>query len=148
MAARDVVLALLDLLQQDADVAALVTGLVDGLPVVRVHGEELPGTEVPEQPRRAVVVRRVPGPDPIGGYVELQREGLEVWCFGATPEDAAALSAAVQPVLKQARRQLRGGTLLHSVTQVGSPRYLRDPDTGWPAMVTPWTALAAEVQAT
>lgn len=148
MAGRDLLAAVLDVLAQDADVADQVTGLVDGLPVVRVYGEELPGTEVPDQPRRAVVVKRIPGPDPIGGYVELQREGLEVWCYAETPADAAALAAVVQPVLKQARRQLRAGTLLHSVVQIGTPRFLRDPDTGWPAMVTPWTALAAEVQAT
>lgn len=138
--AQDVLKAAISLLKADAAVAALVSA--------RVFGEELPTSEASSMPRKAVVVRRGAGTAGLGGYLEVERAPLDVFCWGETPLESEKVRQAVHEALKQARRQVRDGVLLHGFEPNGGPAALRDPDTQWPYTLSTWSFLASEAAAT
>lgn len=137
---RDILEAAILLLKADADLQVLVD--------TRVFGEELPGEEASSMPRPAVVLRHAPGLAGPRGYVELEVNNFDVFCYGTTPAQAEEVRRAVYSALKHARRQAVAETLIHSFDQVGTIQSLRDPDTQWPYSLSSWRSLASEKQAT
>ena len=135
----DVIAALVQLLKNDAGVAAQVD--------VRVFGDELPRDEVAAMPRRGVIVRLSGGVEIQGGYVELTAERIDVISWGETPHRAAQVSLAVRAALKRLRRQVVdvGGTgvLVHSAEEAGGRLSIRDAETDWPAVTQAFQILYA-----
>lgn len=135
---QDSAIATLALLKQDADLQALVD--------VRVWGEKLPEAEASVQARPNVVMRHAPVVAGVGGYLELQTTGFDLFCYGANPEQAKQVYLEVYRILKHARRQVIAETLLHSYDQVGGPRAYADPDIQWDCVLSSWRCLASENQ--
>lgn len=136
----DLLSALLAILKRDDDLIALIG--------TRAYGEELPEFEASAQPRAMLFVRRQPGPTAIGGYVDLERPGFELACFGETPAQAAEVHREASRVLKNIRREVSEEVLVHSAQLVGSPQALREGQSQWPYVVSSWEVLASETQAT
>ena len=137
--ARDMLLAAIELLKRDADVAALAD--------TRVYGEEVPESEAAAMPRPLVVLSSVPIGGDAGGYIELEELAFDALCYGETPAKAAELRRAVYAALKHARRQVVDETLLHWFKPLSGPRPSR-VDTQWPYCAQTWQALVSEKQAT
>jgi len=135
----DPIAATIALLKLDADLRVLVGD--------RIYGEELPCGESKYQPRGAVVLRHAPNGLLVGGYLEFDWTGFDVFCNGATPKDAVDIYLEVKRILKRARRQVVQETLIHSFDMVAGGRGLREPATHWPYTLSSWTVLAAENQA-
>jgi hypothetical protein len=141
----DVLQATIDLLKADAGVQALVS---DGLavPSYYVFGQELPGSMVSLMPRRAVVLRRVPGLGGAKGTVRLEEGVLAAASYGETFAEAEQLRGAVRDCLRAMTRRVISQTLLHSFEPATAPTPQREPDTKWPVIVEDFTFLASEVQ--
>jgi hypothetical protein len=136
----DPVSAVMAYLAADSDIAALAGA--------RVFGGELPETEATSMPRGAIVVR-----ESGGGFLgaEWQEYGdvrLDVITYGAIVDDASDLARAVRRRLKAMTRNVSETALLHWAKPDGGALPLRDPDTGWPYVVSSWQVLLAEVAAT
>lgn len=122
----DPIAGLVAYLAADAGVAALVG--------TRVFGDELPKSEAPHMPRKAVVL------DPSGGnnitsgtYIEHSSQRFDALSFGETPFEANRVRLAVGLALKQLRRNVAGGVLIHWVEPAGGWLTRRHPDVRWPA---------------
>jgi hypothetical protein len=135
-AVTDPLAALVTYLRADASVAALASA--------RVYGGELPGSETIDMPETAVVLSYAGGYADRFAYVELGEPRIDVRCYGDTPYLAHALHRAVHGCLKQMRRNVQGGTMLHCATLESSVQGLRDPDTEWPMAFSSWIVLASE----
>ncbi|MBB5987432.1 tail completion protein gp17 [Sphingobium lignivorans] len=121
----DLISAIVALLKADSPVAALAGE--------RVFGGELPPDEAKQMPRHALVVVPSGGPSLTGrSYAEHDSQRLDLFAYGATPSDAAVLLQAGALALRRARRQVRAGILLHSITVAGGFSAGRDPDAAWP----------------
>ena len=145
--AQDILGAVIEILQADAGVLALV----GALPNDRIFGGELPEVEpnAGDQPTniaKAVVVRFSPG-IPLRGTVQLEQMNVDIVCFGEDPRSADELRRVVHQVLHDAERQQLGTVLFHSADQMGSPQALRDPDTHWAFVLEVWRILASECPA-
>ncbi len=136
----DVMVATIALLKQDADLDVLVGA--------RIWGDKMPIEEANAVPRGNIVVRHVPSASlgPTGGYVELQMNSYDITCYGKTPKEAKDIYLEVYRILKHARRQVIVETLIHSFTQIMSPRSFVDPDIRWDAIISGWNSLASEKQ--
>lgn len=134
----DPVTALVTFLKADAPVAALAS--------TRVFGGELPRGQVAEMPRAAVVLKPAGGPGGYG-YIEFAKVRVDVDCYAATVRDAWTLHLAVRTALKQMRRNVTGGVLLHSADVSADGVTARDPDTDWPVTVSSYLVSVAEVAA-
>ena len=136
----DVMVATIELLKQDADLQVLVD--------TRVWGDKVPLAEANAVARGNVLLRHVPSASlgPTGGYVELQMNSYDITCYGKTPKEAKDIYLEVYRILKHARRQVIAETLIHSFTQIMSPRSFVDPDTKWDAIISGWNSLASEKQ--
>lgn len=132
----DVIAALVVVVKADAGVAALAG--------TRVFGLELPEAEAASMPRHAVVLRASGGAQLTGGYLRHEAQRVDAFSYGATPYEAMRLDLAVQPALKQLRRQVASGVLIHWVGAAGGYAQFRDPDGDWPAVFRSWQAFYAE----
>lgn len=139
-AAPSPITALIEHLKADTDVAEIVG--------TRVFGTEIPEDESGSMPEATVVIKRAGGLGTLGGgYQEFGDIRVDVLCYGATPYLAEELLLAVHPALKQLRRAVYSGCLLHWANPAGGPLPLRDPDTDSPLFFSSWQVLAAEIAA-
>lgn len=133
----DVVGALAAYLKADSGVAALAG--------TRVYGGELARNQIEQMPRTAVVLK------PSGGgllgraYQEYGDRRIDIDCYGATPRDGETLYLAVYRSLKQLRRTVSSGVLLHWALASSAGVTARDTDTDWPLTLSSWQVLASEV---
>ena len=133
----DAIIALRAIVLADAGVAALVGA--------RVFGDELPDLEAPNMPRYACVLSPAGGP-PDHSYVPISRQSIDVRAYGPTPLGAKKLHLAVHNVLKNLRRSVSLGTLIHSLTVESGPYALREPEAGaeWPLVFASYGLLVSE----
>lgn len=133
-----VITALTEFLKADADVASLAG--------TRVFGAELPEGEAINMPRASVVCRPSGGGSYIPGrsYIEIADPRVDITCYGATPYQADRTHRAVHAALKQMRRNVSAGCLLHWALPTVSPLQLRDPDAEWPMVLSVWQVLYSE----
>lgn len=143
MSIPDPIAALVAYLRADPDTTSLTGG--------RIFGQELPETEAGPMPRACLVLTDAGGA-PLGpganDAVPVSVTRVDVRAYGATPQEAKAVSLAAHAALKGLRRAVVGQALLHSATVAGGPNYLRDPDTAWPFVLSTYQVLAAEVPVT
>ena len=76
--------------------------------------------------------------------MRVQKALLDVACYGETPYEAEQLRLEVNRYLKDFRRQMSEGFLIHSFDLVNGPIHLREPQTEWPYVVETWRCLASE----
>lgn len=110
----------------------------------RVYGIEIPASEADTMPRKLIVVRQSGMGGQSGGFVRVQKALLDVACYGETPYEAEQLRLEVNRYLKDFRRQMSEGFLIHSFDLVNGPIHLREPQTEWPYVVETWRCLASE----
>jgi len=132
----DIIAALVAHLKADAGVAALAG--------TRVVGIELPQSQVPDMPRKCVVLQPSGGVSPIGGYARHTGQRIDAVSWGETPFEAETLRRAVFAAFKPLQRATINGVLVHWVADGGGAVSRRDPDTGWPAAVQSFQAFYAE----
>lgn len=136
------------------DCVGVTVALLESIAVVtdatstRIYGGEYPKKKQKNSAKKAIVVMRAQGLGGFGGYLQLERQPLDVRCYGNTPKDADDLYRIVRQQLKQALRQVIDGTLLHSFDQVGSAIALRDAEIKRPFVLSTWASLMSEDEAT
>lgn len=123
-------------LRADSDVAQLSGD--------RVFVAELPRDEVEEMPRKAVLLKPAGGPGG-GAYLDFAKVRVDVDCYGETPKEAWLLHLAVRTALKNMRRTVVKGVLLHSADVSADGSSGRDPETDWPVTVATYLVSVSEV---
>lgn len=121
----DLIGAVVQLLGADADVAAIAGG--------RVFGGELPAAEAAHMPRGALVVKLSGGTSlTADSYVEADTQRIDLVAYGATPREADRLLELAAKVLRQVRRTVAAGVLIHWAKSAGGHLPGRDRDAAWP----------------
>ena len=119
-------------------IGALVVILLDDAATTarvaaRVFGGELPAGEAASMPRQALMIRPSGGVSMTGdSYVEHDTQRIDLFAYGATPGEAAALMDVAALALRRIRRQVAAGTLVHWCQAAGGFSSGREPDTEWP----------------
>lgn len=117
--------ALVELLKAD-------TGLTAALGT-RVFGGELPPEEAAHMPRKALVLQASGGPSLTGrSFVQADTSRFDLMAYGATASEAGLLSDRAHQVLRNARRGVWAGVLIHWVQPAGGFSSGRDPALAWP----------------
>lgn len=128
-------------LKADAAVAALTAG--------RVFGDEIPADQTVSMPRKCIVVEPSGGSNTYGsGFQEYGDTRVDFRSYGETPYEAGRVQRAAYGALKQLRRQVHAGVLLHWAKRSGGPLALRDPDAGWSYRFESFQVLTAEIEVT
>ncbi len=121
----DWIAALVALLKADGDIAAAVG--------TRVFGGELPAEEAAAMPRKALVLEPSGGSSLTGrSFIEHDTSRFDLFAYGATPREAGALADLAGLALRNARRGVRAGVLIHWVQPAGGSSSGRDPSLAWP----------------
>lgn len=121
----DPVGAVVAILLADAAIAALVG--------THGFGGELPAAQTAAMPRAAFVVKASGGVAINGqGFAEYDTQRVDLYAFGRTPAEAAALADLCGLKLRRARSQVAAGTLVHWVQSAGGYASGREPVTDWP----------------
>lgn len=110
----------------------------------RVYGIEVPKDQADFMPRKCIVVRQSGLSGQSRSYVRVQRTLMDIACYGETPYEAELLRLEVSRFLKDFRRKMSEGFLLHSFDLVNGPLHLREPQTEWPYTLETWRCLASE----
>jgi len=136
----DPITAVQAFLQADTDLVALLGD------AAWVKTRMLQGTDVEAMPRKAVVLKPVPGPGD-RGRVEISLRRVDAWCYGETEFEAARVERAVRAAFKHMdRRTVSGEALLHDATIESGPLEARDRELGdAPYHLTTYLVLASEV---
>lgn len=137
--------AVIAVLKEPEDIFALFGGEA-GVDEPRVFGLEVPKAEADgeKMPRKCIVVRQSGLGGQSGGYVRIQKTLLDIDCYGETPYEAELLRLEVNRFLKDLRRRMSEGFLLHSFDLVNGPLHLREPQTEWPYVRETWRCMASE----
>lgn len=125
----DPLIALVDYLAADSDVASLSGS--------RVFGAELPGEEADDMPRAAVVVQDAGGQGN-RGEMHVYNWRVDVFAYGADLQEAKQLQLACIGALNRIRRVVVNNTILYSASGTG-PYPGRDPVAYWPYSRTTWS---------
>lgn len=134
----DHIAALRQLLLNDTELRALCGDRVYG-------GTRLPDRIIGAMPTNAVVLAYSGGVGAIGiGAQSYGDVRVDATAYGPTEGDAAAVYRAVHVALKGFQRRVFAGMLLHWARPAGGPLSLRDPDAGWPFVLSSWQVLASE----
>lgn len=122
-----------------ADPVAGLVALLKGAPSFsaladdRAFGGELPADEAASMPRRALVVKPSGGVSLTGAsYVEADTQRIDLFAFGATPQEAAELMSVAALILRRIDRVVAAQTLIHWCQPAGGYSSGREPDTNWP----------------
>ena len=120
-----VVGALIALLSADAAVAADAAGYM--------FGGEIPESVSPEMPRRAIVLAKSGGPSLTGASFSMaDTQRVDLFAYGATPHEAEQLLTLAAFAFREARRQERGGVLIHWINPAGGQTGGRTSGLAWP----------------
>jgi hypothetical protein len=99
----------------------------------RIFGGEMPEAETASMPRTAIVVKASGGLQLMGdSYVEHDTQRVDVFAFGKTPSAAGAVMRTAALALRQLRRSVHGGVLLHWANSASGSIAGREPVTEWP----------------
>lgn len=99
----------------------------------RVFGGELPAAQAGAMPRRAIVIRASGGVSLTNGsYAEHDTVRVDLFAYGKTPQEAAALCAWAALALRRVERVVAAQTLVHWVGSAGGYSSGREPGTEWP----------------
>jgi hypothetical protein len=99
----------------------------------RIFAGELPPGETVSMPRTAIVLRASGGIQLLGeSFVEHDTQRVDVFAFGPTPRDAAAVLRTAAMALRALRRSVHAGCLIHWVNSAGGSISGREPTTEWP----------------
>ncbi len=121
----DLVSSLVALLLADATIAAQAG--------TRVFGGELPASEASSMPRKALVIQPSGGSSLTGAsFIQADTERVDLFAYGATPKEAGDLADLAGLVLRNARRKVWAGLLIHWVKPAGGSSSGRDPALTWP----------------
>lgn len=131
-------------LKEPEDIFALVGGDDPSVDTARVFGIEVPKAEAISMPRKCITVRQSGLGGQVRGFVRLQQTLIDVSCYGETPYEAELLRLEVNRFLKDFRRRMSQGFLLHSFNLVNGPTHLREQQTEWPYVLETWRCLASE----
>lgn len=135
-----------------ASLVALVRGFHQITSVVgeRIYGIELPRSAAQDRISASIVIKPAGGTSTIGGYRNQETGRFDFICFGATPQEAYALSSLLWRLLKKVRRQLIevGGydRMIFSIDAAGGQISARDRDTQWPLTTQAFTVLYSNYQ--
>lgn len=136
------------LLMIDADLRLAITDKdAEGADRVNVYAEELPEAMASAKARACVLIQSEQGPAGPGGYAELHEPSYNLYTMGQTPKEAMQVYLLARAALRNARRQVVNGCLIHSYDLIGSPRAGRDPGTQWPFVLSTWKSLTSDKQA-
>ena len=131
-------------------VKATVDLLIADSPIFTRTGSDIFGGEFPKRrfkamPKDAVMVRRIPGgAGTQSDYMETEIQDIEVYTYGKTPFSADSLYRLVRPKLKQFRRSVVSGVLIHWFNPTGSAESEADPETKWSFVRSVWSIMASE----
>lgn len=99
----------------------------------RIFGGELPESETANMARTAIVVKSSGGIQLLAeSFVEHDTQRVDVFAFGPTPHDAAAVMRTAAMALRSLRRSVHAGVLLHWATPASGSLSGREPETEWP----------------
>ncbi|WP_346915034.1 DUF3168 domain-containing protein [uncultured Roseibium sp.] len=130
------IIALVDALKADGNVAAIAGA--------RVFGGELPKGETRHMPRAAIVLQPSGGVSlAAGSYMDHDTQRVDALCYGATPLEANALGGICRRALTSIRRQVVSGCLIHWIEPAGGISARRDQPTQWPVAFRPFQAFHA-----
>lgn len=137
--------AVMNVLKSPAEILAYVGAEAD-VDTARVFGIEVPKseTETGKAPRKCIVVRQSGQGGGSGGYARIQKTLIDVACYGETPYEAELLRLEVNRFLKDFRRTMSKGFLLHSFDLVNGPIHAREQQTEWPYVLETWRCMASE----
>ncbi|WPZ06576.1 hypothetical protein [Pelagerythrobacter marinus] len=122
----DPIAALVAMLKANASIAANALN-------ERIFGGELPAIEAASMPRKAVVIRPSGGVSLTGGtFVEADTLRVDVFAYGATPNEAFTAMMVTSLELRRMRPGVWAGTMLHSCNSAGGASSGREPGTEWP----------------
>jgi hypothetical protein len=118
--------------------APAVAALIEG----RAWGGEVPRSENASMPRAALVVSRAGG-GTIGATTTAYGDvRVDVDCYGASPYEADQLYVAVERALKSLAGAVHDEVRLSWAKPSAAGVHGRDPDAGWPMVVSSWQVLA------
>lgn len=121
----DLLAALRALELADADVTNLVG--------TRVFSGELPAAEAQHMPRQALVLALSGGASLTGGsFVQADTQRVDLFAYGATPQEAETLRFAASAALRRTRRKAWAGVLIHWAQSAGGVTHGRDGALAWP----------------
>ena len=124
-AGADPIAAVVAILRADTAVAA-VAGTA-------VFGGELPRDAVATMPSPAIVVTPAGGTSLTGAsFAQVDAQRIDVTAVGATPAAANALIRLAATALREVRRRVAAGTLIHWVNSAGGFLSARDNEGQWP----------------
>lgn len=84
-------------------------------------------------PRTALAVRASGGISLTGeSYVEHDTQRVDVFAYGPTPKEAAAVMRTAALALRRLRRSIHAGCLIHWANAASGTIPGREPDTEWP----------------
>lgn len=105
-------------------------------PTVDLVGQNIFGGELPpafEMPARAIVIAASGGPEfTSGGAAEVDAQRIDLFGYGATPEEADRVRRTAARRLWSIERETALGTLIHWVNRAGGFSQARDRDGQWP----------------
>jgi hypothetical protein len=127
--AQDPIAALIDYLQANGTISALLSA--------RVYGLKLPEADAASMPRQAIVINGAGGIGD-GSFVPVENIRLDFFCYGETSFEAWETYLTLQTVLKQMDRNVINSTLLLSAVHSAGPFPTTDQKTEWPVVVDTW----------
>jgi hypothetical protein len=99
----------------------------------RIFGGELHPAETASMPRTAIVVKVSGGLQLLGDtFVEHDTQRVDVFAFGPTPREAAAVLRTAALALRGLRRSVHAGCLIHWANSASGSIAGREPVTEWP----------------
>jgi|CXWL01.1.fsa_nt_gi hypothetical protein len=110
----------------------------------RAFGIQVPKAQAIFMPRKCIVVRQSGQGGQNQSFVRLQKTLLDIICYGETGYEAELLRLEVNRYLKDFRRRMSEGFLLHSFDLVNGPIHLPESQTEWPYVLETWRCLASE----
>lgn len=125
----DILAALVALAKADVATAALVGSGANA----RVFGAELPPEEAAQMPRHAIVIRPSGGaPLTARSFAHADAQRVDLLAYGPTPGAADALRRLAARQLRNVRRAVFSGVLIHWINSAGGFALTRDADGQWP----------------
>jgi hypothetical protein len=125
----DPVVAVLDYLKADPDIAALVAD--------RAFIQSLPEEEARHMPRACVVIRRSGGRMPANHSQQIALR-VDVRTYGRDSEEVSLLQGGVIRALQNLEPQDRENSRIYNLTMSSGPSYAEEPDTNWPFEFSVW----------
>ena len=113
----------------------------------RVFNKELPASEGTSMPRACVVISPSGGGALGRAYQQFGDVRVDVFCYGATLNEAWLVYLDVKAVMKNVRADVWATVLIHWARESSGGALARDPSTQWPVCLSSYQVLVAEIAA-